>query len=92
MESSKIPKGILGQPTCHTHPHMIPNGQLTCGITQEEYKERRDNLVAKLLEESEHIHKSHIVSIIGFITAIVVLTHSRPETDHGRIKCLVMVH
>ncbi|XP_045761672.1 xaa-Pro aminopeptidase 3-like isoform X2 [Maniola jurtina] len=63
MQSAKIPKGILGQPTCHTHPHMIPNGQLTCGITQQEYKERRDNLVAKLLEESQHIHKSHIIII-----------------------------
>ncbi|XP_034823963.1 xaa-Pro aminopeptidase 3 [Maniola hyperantus] len=63
MQSAKIPKGILGQPTCHTHPHMIPSGQLTCGITQQEYKERRDNLVAKLLEESVHIHKSHIIII-----------------------------
>ncbi|CAH2242453.1 jg20448 [Pararge aegeria aegeria] len=63
IHSSKIPKGILGQPTCHTHPHLIPNGQLTCGITQQEYKERRDSLLSKLLEESEHIHKSHILVI-----------------------------
>ncbi|XP_023948956.2 xaa-Pro aminopeptidase 3 [Bicyclus anynana] len=63
LQSSKIPKGILGQPTYHTHPHLIPNGQLTCGITQQEYKERRDNLVAKLLEEPEHIHKTQIIVI-----------------------------
>ncbi|CAG9109787.1 unnamed protein product [Plutella xylostella] len=58
-----IPKGILGQPTCHTHPHMIGPGQLTCGITQAEYRERRETLVAKLLAESQDAHKNHIIVI-----------------------------
>ncbi|KAI8429372.1 hypothetical protein MSG28_000017 [Choristoneura fumiferana] len=34
----QIPKGIMGQPTCHTHPHMIPPDFLTCGITQMDIK------------------------------------------------------
>ncbi|XP_013144455.1 PREDICTED: probable Xaa-Pro aminopeptidase 3 isoform X2 [Papilio polytes] len=58
-----IPKGILGQPTYHTHPHMIAKGHLTCGITQMEYKERRDTLVNKLIAEVDNVHKSHIIII-----------------------------
>ncbi|XP_073947467.1 xaa-Pro aminopeptidase 3-like [Choristoneura fumiferana] len=59
----QIPKGIMGQPTCHTHPHMIPPDFLTCGITQMEYKERREILVQKLLLEVNNVHKSHIIVI-----------------------------
>ncbi|XP_068628724.1 xaa-Pro aminopeptidase 3-like [Battus philenor] len=58
-----IPKGIVGQPTCHTHPHMISPGHLTCGITQMEYKERRDTLVNKLLSEVDNAHKSHVIVV-----------------------------
>ncbi|VVC92438.1 unnamed protein product [Leptidea sinapis] len=58
-----IPKGILGQPTCHTHPHLIQQGQLTCGITQQEYKERRETFVRKLLAEVENVHKTHLIVI-----------------------------
>ncbi|XP_014359819.2 xaa-Pro aminopeptidase 3 [Papilio machaon] len=58
-----IPKGIVGQPTYHTHPHMIPKGHLTCGITQMEYKERRDTLVNKLIAEVDNIHKNHVIVI-----------------------------
>ncbi|XP_026501213.2 xaa-Pro aminopeptidase 3-like [Vanessa tameamea] len=59
----RIPKCIVGQPTCYTHPHMISEGYLTCGITQQEYKERRDTLVSKLVAETEHAHKSHVIVI-----------------------------
>ncbi|KAL0850558.1 hypothetical protein ABMA28_012333 [Loxostege sticticalis] len=58
-----IPQGIFGQATCHTHPHLIQPGHLTCGITQMEYKERRETLVNKLVSEMENIHKSHIIVI-----------------------------
>lgn len=58
----KIPEGVVGQPTCYTHPHLIQEGHLTCGITQQEYKDRRDILVKKLEAIPEHSHKSHIVS------------------------------
>lgn len=57
-----IPKGILGQPTCHTHPHLIPEDHLTHGIMQAEYKERRERLVSKLAKEMENVHTTHIVS------------------------------
>ena len=59
-----IPKGNLGQPTHHTHPHLISQEHLTCGVTQAEYKERRERLVNKLLEEVVNIHTTHIVSFL----------------------------
>lgn len=62
-----IPKCIVGQPTCYTHPHMIAEGHLTCGITQQEYKERRDTLVNKLNAEPDHAHKFHVVSEVSYI-------------------------
>ncbi|KAG6460790.1 hypothetical protein O3G_MSEX012217 [Manduca sexta] len=58
-----IPKGILGQATCHTHPHLIQQDHLTCGITQMEYRERRETLVSRLVAEVENMHKSHIIVI-----------------------------
>ncbi|XP_059056542.1 xaa-Pro aminopeptidase 3-like [Achroia grisella] len=58
-----IPKVVVGQATCHTHPHLVPPGQLTCGITQMEYRERRDTLVNKLMEEVGNVHKAHIIVI-----------------------------
>lgn len=64
LSQFSVPKGILGQPTCHTHPHMISQGHLTCGITQMEYKDRRDTLVSKLVAEVNNVHQTHIVSVI----------------------------
>lgn len=58
-----IPKGAMGQPTCHTHPHLISPDHLTSGVTQAEYKDRRDIFVHKLVAEIQNEHKTHIVSI-----------------------------
>ncbi|KAJ8734312.1 hypothetical protein PYW07_014863 [Mythimna separata] len=58
-----IPKGTLGQPTYHTHRHMITDqDHLTCGITQAEYKERRERFVSKLTEEL-NVNAAHIIVI-----------------------------
>ncbi|KOB68397.1 putative xaa-pro dipeptidase app [Operophtera brumata] len=58
-----IPKGILGQPTCHTHPHLVPKDNLTRGITQAEFRERRETLVGKLVADVDNMHKTHIIVI-----------------------------
>ncbi|CAH2989792.1 unnamed protein product [Chilo suppressalis] len=63
MPQFTVPTGILGQATCHTHPHLIQPGYLTCGITQMEYRERRETLVNKLVSEMENTHQSHIIVI-----------------------------
>ena len=38
----------IGQPTFHTHPHLLSAGELTPGFTSEEYARRRKNLAEKL--------------------------------------------
>lgn len=58
-----IPIGEMGQPTCHTHPHLVPAGQLTCGVSQAEYVDRRDTLVRKLQMEILNEHHNHVVSL-----------------------------
>ncbi|XP_004928657.1 xaa-Pro aminopeptidase 3 [Bombyx mori] len=58
-----IPQGTFGQATCHTHPHLIQQGHLTCGITQKEYAERRETLISRLVSEAPNVHKTHIVVI-----------------------------
>lgn len=70
-----IPKGILGQPTCHTHPHMVEKDNLTCGITQAEFRERRETLVRKLAAEVENMHKTHIVSVVWYHSISDFLVH-----------------
>ncbi|XP_026728786.1 xaa-Pro aminopeptidase 3 [Trichoplusia ni] len=61
--SLSIPKGIMGQPTCHTHPHLVQPDCLTWGMTQLEYKDRRDRLVSKLVGEAVNMHNTHIIVI-----------------------------
>uniref|UniRef100_A0A2A4K4X0 Aminopeptidase P N-terminal domain-containing protein n=1 Tax=Heliothis virescens TaxID=7102 RepID=A0A2A4K4X0_HELVI len=58
-----IPRGNLGQPTCYTHPHLISEEHLTCGITQAEFRERRETLIRNLAGETENAHRSHIIVI-----------------------------
>lgn len=53
----------MGQPTCHTHPHLVQPDCLTWGMTQMEYKDRRDRLVSKLVGEAVNMHNTHIVRL-----------------------------
>lgn len=61
--SLSIPTGEMGQPTCHTHPHLVPPGQLTCGVSQAEYVDRRNTFVKKLQMEIANEHLTHVVSL-----------------------------
>lgn len=61
-----IPQGILGQATCHTHPHLIGPDQIINWLTQTEFRERRETFVNKLVAEVENINKTHIVSLFLF--------------------------
>ncbi|KPI40112.1 Intermediate cleaving peptidase 55 [Cyphellophora attinorum] len=42
----------FGQPVHETHPHLLAPGELTPGITAQEYADRRTRLAAKLPEKS----------------------------------------
>ncbi|KAJ3017339.1 hypothetical protein HKX48_003585 [Thoreauomyces humboldtii] len=41
----------IGQPTPHTHPHLLKTGEVTPGITLDEFKARRQRLVSKIAEK-----------------------------------------
>ncbi|KAK4318201.1 hypothetical protein Pmani_010778 [Petrolisthes manimaculis] len=47
-----------GQPLPHTHPHLVEPGQVTSGISREEYSQRRECLMKRLGQEEG---KHHVV-------------------------------
>ena len=42
--------GKYGQPTSFTHPHLLKNEEINKGIQKSEFKNRRENLIEKLLK------------------------------------------
>ena len=58
------PKRLFGQPASQTHPHLIQEGEVTPGITKEEYQSRRHRLLNKVLEHSQiGSARNHIIII-----------------------------
>ncbi|XP_066998652.2 xaa-Pro aminopeptidase 3 [Anabrus simplex] len=39
---------VQGQPTAHTHPHLLQNGEVMPGIRLEEFQERRHRFMSKI--------------------------------------------
>ncbi|KAI0100264.1 peptidase M24, structural domain-containing protein [Nemania sp. FL0031] len=58
--STSIPASqfLFGQPVHETHPHILKPGELTPGITAQEYHERRAALIARLPPNSAVILRS----------------------------------
>ncbi|KAI9034138.1 peptidase M24, structural domain-containing protein [Hyaloraphidium curvatum] len=46
------PLGPIGQPTFLSHPHLLQAGEITTGISRQEYRERRSNLMKAVPEGS----------------------------------------
>lgn len=64
LASSRSLVRHFGQPAAQTHPHLIQNGEVTPGITKEEFRQRRRNLIHKISTTSYHKSQhSHIVII-----------------------------
>ncbi|KAJ3181574.1 hypothetical protein HDU85_003516 [Gaertneriomyces sp. JEL0708] len=51
-DAANSPLGLIGQPTPETHPHLLQPGEITPGITQEEYHQRRRKLMDELPDGS----------------------------------------
>ncbi|KAJ3101648.1 hypothetical protein HDU96_009907 [Phlyctochytrium bullatum] len=51
-EPVELPLVAVGQPTPHTHPHLLKPREVTPGITGTEYAMRRQALIAKIPEGS----------------------------------------
>lgn len=58
---SHLSKRWFGQPAAQTHPHLIKEGEVTPGITKDEYKRRRCNLIRLALQS--HSNKNHIMIV-----------------------------
>ncbi|KAK7489851.1 hypothetical protein BaRGS_00018873 [Batillaria attramentaria] len=52
----------FGQPAAQTHPHLLSSGEVTPGITKEEYRGRRSMLVSLALKSTKGVNavKDHI--------------------------------
>ena len=57
-------KRWFGQPAADTHPHLIQEGEVTPGITKDEFRSRRHHLMDAIANTTpaQHIHR-HIVII-----------------------------
>ena len=67
----------FGQPAAQTHPHLLQQGEVTPGITQEEYQQRRHNLMDKILRNTG---TSQDTIVIIPSAAKVYMTHDIPYT------------
>lgn len=57
LEEEKQPRRLCrsGQPTPHSHPHLVQPGEVTFGISREEFSERRHKLMESLgKKEGKH--------------------------------------
>ncbi|XP_055681237.1 xaa-Pro aminopeptidase 3 [Lutzomyia longipalpis] len=63
--SSEVPIRI-GQPTGYTHPHLLKTSEVVVGITKDELKQRRRNLlesIARNRSRKENTQTDHIIII-----------------------------
>eukprot|EP00058_Branchiostoma_floridae_P025958 XP_002611448.1 hypothetical protein BRAFLDRAFT_63920 [Branchiostoma floridae] len=54
----------LGQPTSQTHPHLVRPGEVTTGIQQEEFRQRRGQLMSAV-KEHHGKQSRHVVIVVS---------------------------
>ncbi|KAL4230342.1 Xaa-Pro aminopeptidase 3 [Mactra antiquata] len=50
----------FGQPASKTHPHLVNEGEVTPGISKQEYSSRRTKFMQNIVKKTEGIIKNHI--------------------------------
>uniref|UniRef100_A0A0B7B652 Aminopeptidase P N-terminal domain-containing protein n=1 Tax=Arion vulgaris TaxID=1028688 RepID=A0A0B7B652_9EUPU len=64
----------FGQPASQTHPHLIAEGEVTPGLTKEEFHQRRCNLVKSALESFKGVKSaSHHLFIIPSASTVYMI-------------------
>lgn len=53
----------FGQPAFQTHPHLLQNGEVTPGITKQEYRNRRHSLMNEIVKHEHGANKDHVVIV-----------------------------
>ena len=67
----------FGQPASQTHPHLLQHGEVTPGITKEEYQERRARLMERILSNRKNLPTGDHIVIIPSASK-VFMTHDIP--------------
>ncbi|XP_045205280.1 xaa-Pro aminopeptidase 3-like [Mercenaria mercenaria] len=71
-----LQKRYFGQPASQTHPHLVSQGEVTPGISKEEYEHRRTSLVNRIVQNSKNSLQNHIVILPSASKAY--MTHDIP--------------
>ena len=68
LQPKTVPAALeryLGQPTPHTHRHLLQPGEITPGITAEEYKNRRHQLMTNIKQSINGKSSNHVVVVLS---------------------------
>ncbi|XP_072040288.1 xaa-Pro aminopeptidase 3-like [Amphiura filiformis] len=55
----------LGQPSPYTHTHLLKPGEITPGISQDEYRDRRNQLMAAINRSVSGRSSNHVVVVLS---------------------------
>lgn len=63
-QRTKQTKKSYGQPTVETHPFLLKDGEVTSGISRQEYQQRRQNLIEAIVNYSSQNSKKSSTHLI----------------------------
>ncbi|XP_063283659.1 xaa-Pro aminopeptidase 3 isoform X2 [Pelobates fuscus] len=89
-ELRQVPKRYLGQPSPFTHPHLLKAGEVTPGLTQEEYALRRYKLMSLIQREFNALGGGTDHAVLFFSNPTVYMTNDIPFPFHQHNDLLYM--
>lgn len=66
-QRTKQTKKSYGQPTVETHPFLLKDGEVTSGISRQEYQQRRQNLIEAIVNYSSQNSKKSSTHLVSYI-------------------------
>uniref|UniRef100_A0A8C7XCQ5 X-prolyl aminopeptidase 3, mitochondrial n=1 Tax=Oryzias sinensis TaxID=183150 RepID=A0A8C7XCQ5_9TELE len=95
LKPRTLPARYLGQPSPHTHPHLIKHGEVTPGVTQTEFELRRHRLASLIEAQADKLGPSasscnHVVIILSHPTCY--MSNDIPYPFHqNQVNCLFYI-
>ena len=78
ISSGILQRRTFGQPAATTHPHLVQDGEVTPGLSKEEYCLRRHKLMERISQETQTSTSNHLVVIPS--ATKMYMTHDIPYT------------